>query len=112
MKLSTPPVSPSARPRNSENEPSVTIKGGNPAAGDQEAVHAAGQRAQDQRQRRGRADRQPGVAPELAEDDGREAHQRADRQVDAAADDHRRQGHGQQADLDAQPQHLEGVGQR
>ena len=28
MKLSTPPVSPSARPRNSENEPRVTISGG------------------------------------------------------------------------------------
>ena len=28
MKLSTPPVNPSARPRNIENEPSVTIKAG------------------------------------------------------------------------------------
>ena len=64
------------------------------------------------RRRGGQADRQPRVAPELAEDDRREAHQRADREVDAAADDHRRQRHGQQADLDAQPQHLEGVGER
>ena len=81
-------------------------------SGDQYLVHNAGQGAQDQCQRRGPGDWQPAISPELAEDDGRQTHERADRQVNATAGDHRRQGHGQQADLDTQAQHLKGIGQR
>ena len=58
-------MSPSARPRNSENEPRVTIKGGNPAAGDQEPVDTARQRAEYQGHARRPADRQPGSRQSL-----------------------------------------------
>ena len=81
-------------------------------ARDQNAVQAARQCAQAKRRRRGHADRQPAVAPEFAKDDRRETHQRTDRQVDAPGRDHRSQGHRQEADLDAQTEHFERVGQR
>ena len=54
-------------------------------------------------------DRQAPVLPRHAEEHGREAHHRADRQVDAAGDDHRRQRNRQQPELDAEPADLHEV---
>ena len=50
------------------------------------------------------------VAPERAQHDRRQAHHRADRKIDAAGDDDRRQHQREQPDLDRQPRDLECVG--
>ena len=52
---------------------------------------------------------QPPVPARRAEDDGRQPHHRADRQVDAAGDDDRRQRDRQEPELHAEARDLEEV---
>ncbi len=86
------------------------MSGGMLEPGDEQGVERAARRTDDQRRDRGDRNRQcrnPCARPPNTTAD--EAHHGADRQVDAAADDHRRQRHGQQPELHAEPGDLEEV---
>ena len=61
---------------------------------------------------RGREWMQPPVAGCRSKDDCGQPHHRADRQVDAASDDDRRQRNGEEAELDAETRDLEEVAGR
>ena len=99
-------------PRNSENVPSVTISAGSrsreistafsppPAQPTASATAAAAGIGQMQ------------IAPRRAETDRGQPHHRADREIDAAGDQNRRQRDGEQAELGVQPRDLEEVGER
>ena len=79
---------------------------------DHEAVERSRQCSDAERDRRRDWDRHSRVAIQLAKKHRRKPHQRADGQVDLAANDDGRQREGQEPDLDTQPAHLEGIGQR
>ena len=100
---------PSARPRKSEKVPSVTISGGMPSRAIEERVQRPAGGADRERDSAAASGSAAPSRASRSEDDRRQPHQRADRQVDAAGDDDRRQRNGEQADLDAEPQRLEGV---
>ena len=74
MKLSTPPVNPSARPRYSEKDPKVTINAGIRPRVIRKPFKLP-PRAQDERQEGRPGNRQPAVAQQLAEDDRRQPHE-------------------------------------
>jgi hypothetical protein len=76
---------------------------------DEPPVQAASGRPYPKRSRDRDADGQTAVAVHFSQQHRGEAHKRADGQVDAAADDHRRQRHREQAQLDAQARHLRRV---
>ena len=80
-----------------------------PEAGDSSAFSAPPASPTSTRGGSGDGDRQMPVGRGDAEDDRREPHHRADRQIDAAGDDDRRQRHREQAELDAQARDLEDV---
>ena len=103
---------PSATPRNSEKVPSVTISAGNRSREISTAFNrAAG--TPDGKRDGGRHWNWPlQIAPRRAETDRRQTHHGADRQVDAAGDQNRRQRHGEQPELGVQPRDLEEVGER
>ena len=56
--------------------------------------------------------RNAGVAPEFAEEDGAEAEQRADGEIDAAGEDDGRHHQREQADFDRVAEDVEGVVER
>ncbi len=112
----TPPVSPSARPRNSDSVPSVTMSGGNHEPCDQHPVQRAGPGPQprpmchDVGQHHRQARRRAHIIPNSTAT--ARLTPAADRQVNSAGDDDRGEGNRQQPDLDAEPQDLEPVAQR
>ncbi len=104
---------PSAMPRNSESDPSVTISGGSSSRAMSTAFSAPPAAPTSKREQHGRSGsascQSREAAPKTTAD---EPHHRADREIDAAGDDDRRQRDGQQAELDAEPQDFEEVGER
>ena len=87
-------------------------QGGQLEPGDQQRVQPAARASGDQRTQRGDRQRQMPRAVRGPEADRREAHHRADRQVDAAGDNDRCQRDRQQAELHAEPRHFEEVPER
>ena len=102
-------VIPSAIPRNSENVPSVTMSGGILEVRDEHGVERAAGAANEQRDERRERWMESPIAARGAKDHRRESHHRADRQVDSAGDDDRRERDGQQPDFYAQPRDFEEV---
>ena len=100
-------------PRKSENVPSVTMSGGNLSRVISTAFSAPPSDAEQQRQR----DRRPASAapasrhsaPSTTAD---EPHHRADREIDPAGDDDRRQREREQPDLHGESRDLERVARR
>ena len=92
----------SATPRNSDSEPSVTIRAGTPSR-EMNARSAARRRTRRAAPPGRRGNWKMSIAVGHAEHHRREAHHRATRQIDAADHEDRRHRHRQQPDLDAQP---------
>src|ERR1043166_7392380 len=99
---------PSAMPRNSDIDPSVTISGGMSSRAISVALSAPPARPGP----RGAADADVPVLHGGAEHDGGQPQHRTDGQIDPAADQNRRQRNGEQSELDARPQDFEPVGDR
>src|SRR5215212_1761617 len=91
VKVSTPCVIASARPRKSENVPNVTIKGGSRSRVMSSAFNP------------------PPIAPNFSEQHRTQPKQRTDGQIDSAGENDRRHRQRQQADLDRVPDDIEAV---
>ena len=78
-------------------------------AGDEQGVERAARRTDDHRRDRGERNGKTEILVRGPEHHSREAQHGADRQVDAACDDHRRERHGQQPELHAEPGDFEEV---
>ena len=103
---------PSATPRKSENVPSVTMSAGRPQARNQHRVQRAACAPNGERDGHGGGNGQLQIAPRRAETDRGQSHHGANRQVDAAANQNRRQRDGEQSELGVQPGDLEKIRKR
>ena len=100
---------PSASPRNSARVASVVISGGNPTRVMNRPLNSPHARADEHGHGDGEPERQAPVLPGDAENDGREADDRADGEVDAAGDDDQRHRQRDERDLGRQPALVEQV---
>ena len=78
-------------------------------ARDDQAVDEAGNAADDDAQHHGERQRQAEILPEHAEQDGDEAEDRADREIDAAGHDDEGHGERDETDLGHQPALIEQI---